>query len=146
MVKYLEIRYSNAGAGYTFTPSITFTLPTSDTFGDYEYNEVVTGQRSGATGYVREWDADDRILKLATVNGTFQRGESVVGAGASYKVSTVDTNEFLDEFADNIDIESEQTKLLTLVRLIHLENSNVWDLFLSRNTKKDSNCFRYIIQ
>ena len=30
-----EIRYSNAGAGYTFTPEITFTLPTSDTFGDY---------------------------------------------------------------------------------------------------------------
>ena len=102
-----EIRYSNAGAGYTFTPSITFTLPTSDTFGEYEYNEIVTGQRSGATGYVREWDADDRILKLGTVNGVFQRGEAVVGAGASYKVSTVDTNEFLDEFADNIDIESE---------------------------------------
>ena len=56
----------------------------------------------------------------------------------SYKVSTVDSNEFLDAFADNIDIESEQTKLLTLVRLIHLENSNVWDLFLSRNFKKDS--------
>ena len=107
-----QIRYSNAGAGYTFTPEVTFTLPTSDTFGDYEYNEVVTGQRSGATGYVREWDADDRILKLATVNGTFQRGESVVGAGASYKVSTVDTNEFLDEFADNIDIESEADKII----------------------------------
>ena len=107
-----QIRYSNAGAGYTFTPQITFTLPTSDTYGDYEYNEVVTGQRSGATGYVREWDADDRTLKLATVNGTFQNGESVVGAGASYKVSTVDTNEFLDEFADNIDIESEADKII----------------------------------
>ena len=107
-----EIRYSNAGAGYTFTPEITFTLPTSDTFGDYEYNEVVTGQRSGATGYVREWDADDRILKLATVNGTFQRGESVVGVGASYKVSTVDNNDFLDEFADNIDIESEADEII----------------------------------
>ena len=107
-----EIRYSNAGAGYTFTPEITFTLPTSDTFGDYEYNEVVTGQRSCATGYVREWDADDRILKLATVNGTFQRGESVVGVGASYKVSTVDNNDFLDEFADNIDIESEADEII----------------------------------
>ena len=71
--------------------------------------EIVT---DGATGYVREWDADDRTLKLATVNGTFQNGESVVGAGASYKVSTVDTNEFLDEFADNIDIESEADKII----------------------------------
>lgn len=107
-----QILYSNAGAGYTFNPSVTFTLPTSTTYGDYEYNEVVTGQRSGATGYVREWDADDRILKLGTVNGTFQNGESVVGAAGSYKVSTVNTNEFLDEFADNIDIESEADKIL----------------------------------
>lgn len=107
-----SILYSNAGAGYTFTPNITFTLPTSNTYGSYEYNEVVTGQRSGATGYVREWDADDRILKLATVNGTFQRGESVVGAAGSYKVSTVDTNEFLDAFADNIDIESEADEII----------------------------------
>ena len=107
-----QILYSNAGAGYTFTPSITFTSPTSDTYGYYEYNEVVTGQRSGATGYVREWDADDRILKLATVNGTFQRGESVVGAAGSYKVSTVDSNEFLDAFADNIDIESEADEII----------------------------------
>jgi len=107
-----QILYSNAGAGYTFTPEITFTLPTSDTYGFYEYNEVVTGQRSGATGYVRVWDADDRILKLGTVSGTFQRGESVVGAAGSYKVSTVDTNEFLDEFADNIDIESEADEIV----------------------------------
>ena len=49
---------------------------------------------------------------MGTVSGTFQRGESVVGAAGSYKVSTVDTNEFLDEFADNIDIESEADEIV----------------------------------
>ena len=107
-----EIRYANAGAGYSFSPTVNFTSPTSDTFGDYTYNEIVTGQRSGTTGYVRKWDSDDRILHLATVSGTFQRGEAIVGAGASYKLSTVESNEFLDEFADNEDIESEADAII----------------------------------
>ena len=37
------------------------------------------------------------VSSNATVNGTFQRGESVVGVGGSYKVSTVDSNDFLDD-------------------------------------------------
>lgn len=103
----VAVRYSNAGAGYTFTPNIEFTNPTSDTFGDYEYNEVVTGTRTGTTGYVKDWDYTNRVLKLAVVDGTFARGESIVGAAASYKVSTIQSNQFLDEYASNDDIESE---------------------------------------
>jgi len=108
----VEIRYSNAGAGYTFTPGITLTNPTSPTFGDYEYNEVVTGSRTGTTGYVKEWDYTNRVLKLAVVDGTFAKGEAIVGAAASYKVSTVQTNQFLDEYASNDDIESEADSFL----------------------------------
>ena len=107
-----QIRYSNAGAGYTFTPNITFTNPTSPTFGDYVYNEVVTGTRTGTTGYVKDWDSKNRVLKLSVVDGTFAKGESIVGAAASYKVSTVQTNQFLDEFASNDDIESEADAIL----------------------------------
>jgi len=102
----VAVRYSNAGAGYTFTPTIEFTNPTSTTFGDYKYNEVVTGSRTSTTGYVKSWDATNRVLKLSVVDGNFARGESIVGAAASYKVSTVQTNEFLDAYAENIEIEN----------------------------------------
>jgi len=108
----VAVRYTNAGTGYTEAPTITFTDPNSTTFGDYTYNEVVTGTRTGTTGYVKDWDFANRILKLSTVDGTFALGESIVGAAASYKVFSVNTNEFLDEFASNIDIETEADKIL----------------------------------
>jgi hypothetical protein len=107
-----QIRYLNAGAGYTSAPSITFTSPVSDTFGDYTYNQLVSGTNSGTTGYVKSWDHINRVLKLSTVNGTFQLGESIVGTGVSYKISTIETNQFLDEYASNDDIESEADSIL----------------------------------
>lgn len=106
------VRYVNAGSGYTEAPTISFTDPGSTTFGDYTYNEVVTGTRTGTTGYVRDWNASTRVLKLAIVDGTFARGESIVGAAASYKVSTVNSNEFLDDYASNDDIENEADQIL----------------------------------
>lgn len=108
----VAVRYINAGAGYTFTPSITFTDPTSTTFGDYKYNEVVTGSRTGTTGYVKSWDYANRVLKVSIVDGTFARGEAIVGAAASYKVSTVQTNDFADSYAQNIELEIESDKIL----------------------------------
>lgn len=101
----VSIRYTNAGAGYTFVPTISFTDPTSVTFGDYDYNEVVTGSKSGTTAYVKSWDALNRILKVSVVDGGFALGESLVGVAASYKISSVQNNEFLDAFAQNIEIE-----------------------------------------
>jgi hypothetical protein len=108
----VSVRYSNAGAGYTFTPTITFTDPTATTFGDYDYNEVVTGTRTGTTAYVRSWDAANRVLKVAIVDGNFAKGESIVGAAASYKVSTIQSNEFLDAYAENIEIELAADEIL----------------------------------
>jgi len=108
----VAVRYSNAGAGYTFTPSISFTDPTATTFGDYDYNEVVTGSRTGTTGYVKSWDYENRILKVAIVDGTFAKGETIVGIGASYKISTIQTNEFLDAYAENIEIELAADEIL----------------------------------
>ena len=108
----VAVRYSNAGAGYTFTPTVSFTDPSATTFGDYDYNEVVTGSRTGTTGYVKSWDAANRVLKLSVVDGNFARGESIVGVAASYKVSTVQTNEFLDLYAENIQIENAADSIL----------------------------------
>ena len=108
----VQIRYSNAGAGYTSQPAVTFTDPTSDTFGDYSYNQLVSGTRSGTTGYVKDWDYLNRVLKLSSVSGSFQLGESIVGTGVSYKVSSISNNEFLDEFASNLEIESEADQII----------------------------------
>jgi hypothetical protein len=99
------VRYTNAGAGYTFAPTVTFTDPTSITFGDYDYNEVVTGTKTGTTAYVKSWDYVNRILKVAIVDGNFALGEAIVGAAASYRIASVKTNEFLDAYASNIEIE-----------------------------------------
>ena len=108
----VSVRYSNAGAGYTFTPSIEFTDPTATTYGDYTYNEVVTGTKTGTTAYVKNWDHINRILKVAIVDGNFAKGESIVGAAGSYKISSVQTNEFLDAYAENVEIELEADSIL----------------------------------
>ena len=43
-----EIRYSNAGAGYTFTSAVvSISSVTSNSFGEYETNETVRGLDSG---------------------------------------------------------------------------------------------------
>ena len=103
----VAVRYTNAGAGYTFTPTVSFSDPTAISFGDYQYNEVVTGTKTGTTAYVKSWDAENRILKVSIVDGTFALGESIVGAASSYRVLSVQTNEFLDAYAQNIEIEEE---------------------------------------
>lgn len=103
----VAIRYANAGAGYTVVPTVTFSSPTSASFGDYNYNEVVTGTKTGTTAYVKSWDATNRVLKLSVVDGVFALGESIVGAAASYRVLSIKNNEFLDAYAQNVEIEEE---------------------------------------
>jgi hypothetical protein len=106
------VRYSNAGSNYTSLPNISFTDPTAVTFGDYTYNEVVTGTKSGTTAYVKSWDANSRVLKVSVVDGGFALGESLVGIAASYKISSIQSNEFLDAFAENIEIQEEANSIL----------------------------------
>ena len=106
------IAYTNAGSGYTMSPTVSFSDPTAVSFGDYDYNELVTGTKTGTTGYVKSWDYQNRILKLAVVDGYFALGESIVGAAASYRVLSVESNEFLDDYASNIEIQEESDKIL----------------------------------
>jgi hypothetical protein len=108
------VRYSNTGSGYLseFIPNITFSDPSSVSFGDYTYNEVVTGTKSGTKAYVKSWDQKNRILKVSIVDGYFSLGESVVGLGASYRILSVKSNEFLDSYAENEHIELEADEIL----------------------------------
>jgi hypothetical protein len=106
------IVYTNAGSGYTMSPTLSFSDPTALSFGDYDYNELVTGTKTGTTAYVKSWDYQNRILKLAVVDGYFALGESIVGIGASYRVLSVESNEFLDDYASNIEIQKESDNIL----------------------------------
>jgi hypothetical protein len=108
----VAVRYNNAGAEYTFVPEITFSDPTAVSFGDYSYNEVVTGDKTGTRAYVKSWDAKNRVLKVSVVDGVFALGESIIGVGASYRVSSVKNNEFLDAYAQNVEIQQESDLII----------------------------------
>jgi hypothetical protein len=113
-----SIGYINAGAGYTAAPSITFTLPSGSSYGNYKFNEIVKGVSTGTTAYVSKWDSDTRKLEVKVTSGTFALGEIVVGLGttsgysASYKVLSIDRDDLYDPYAENIPIEDESDNIL----------------------------------
>ena len=106
------IRYTNAGAGYTVTPTITLTSPIGISTGNFEFNEIIRGVSTGTTGYVKDWDADTRILKVSIVGGNFANGELIVGAAATHKVYSINTFDEYDPYAENIEIEDEADGIL----------------------------------
>ena len=112
-------RYTNAGAGYTQAPVVTISSPVGVSTGNYIFNETVRGVSTGTTAYVNDWDYDTRILQVKTLNGSFIRGESVVGMGttsggsnANYKILSINTQDEYDDYADNIPIENEADEIL----------------------------------
>jgi len=108
-----QVRYRSAGAGYTSVPTVTFDPPQDPSFGNFTFNEKVTGLLSNTEAYVKSWDYPNRILTLSSSNGRFVIGETIVGAGASYTVSKI---ELVDSskggFGDNDDIEAEADELV----------------------------------
>tara|TARA_B100000287_G_scaffold103431_1_gene95632 strand:- start:2200 stop:4476 length:2277 start_codon:yes stop_codon:yes gene_type:complete len=107
----VQVRLANAGAAYTFTPTVTFDPVEDPSFGDYSVNEVIQGLESGTKGYVRSWNLPNRRLELYSVDGKFRQGESVVGIGASYTISNISYNEE-SGFPDNETIELEADGIL----------------------------------
>jgi hypothetical protein len=114
-----SIRYTNAGAGYTDPPAVTISSPVGVSTGNYIFNEIVRGVSTGTTAYVNDWDYDTRILQVKTLNGSFIRGESVVGMGttsggsnANYRILSINTQDEYDDYADNIPIENEADEIL----------------------------------
>jgi hypothetical protein len=114
------IRFTNAGAGYTQAPTITIEPPiVGFGTGDYKFNEVVTGSKTGTTARVKDWDATTKTLKLSIIDGNFALGENIVGMGitangssANYKVFSVDTYDQYDDYAENIPIQNEANEIL----------------------------------
>ena len=109
-----QIRYRSAGAGYTFNyPTVDIDPVEDPSFGDYERGTVVEGLESGTKGYVSSWNAPNRQLGITRADGSFVIGESVVGVGVSYTISSIDFDSGDDNgFASNKDIETEADKIL----------------------------------
>ena len=109
-----SIRLTNAGAGYTVAPTITVATPASSGVGTYIHGEVVTGSISGTTALVKSWDFPTGELNVYKINGSFVNGDIITGAGSSaaYKLRTYSSDDSVDKYADNDNIESEADAIL----------------------------------
>ena len=110
----IAINITNSGLGYTQTPSITISSPSLIGFGTYQYNEIITGSRSGVTARVKSWNSITKTLEVSNVAGSFVRGETLVGSAssASYAISSINQNTLSDKYSNNEDIEIEADKIV----------------------------------
>jgi hypothetical protein len=109
-----QIRIADAGVGYTSNPIVTIESPYSSGIGTYAYNEVVTGSISGATARVNSWNVITRKLEVFIVSGTFKPGELIVGSksGSSYKLNSLNSDNIVDPYAQNEEIQSESNLII----------------------------------
>lgn len=109
---------TNAGSGYTESPTISFAAPNTLGTGNYRYNEVVTGSVSGTTARVKKWDGVANTLEISIISGEFTQGEPIIGSesGASYGFFSVQTQDEVDTYAENIIIQTESDDILDFTR------------------------------
>jgi len=109
-----EIRYSNAGAGYTsLAAAVSISSVTSNSYGEFDIDEVVTQVSTGTSAYVANWDTANNVLKVVAASGSFVIGETIVGAAASYRILSVGDDLSTDiPFAANDEIETEADEIL----------------------------------
>ena len=108
-----EIRYSNAGAGYTNTTAyVAISSVTSNFFGEFDVDEIVKGVSTGTSAYVANWDTANNILKVVASSGSFGVGEIIVGAAASYRILSTDESFNDIPFAANDEIETEADQII----------------------------------
>jgi len=109
-----SIEVTDSGNKYILTPTITVDSPGSGGTGDFVFNEVITGSATSTTARVRTWNSTTGVLEVASVDGTFSVGETVVGStsGASRPLRVLDTTPDNDPFADNFNIESAADSII----------------------------------
>ena len=109
-----EIRYSNAGAGYTsLAAAVSISSVTSNSYGEFDIDEVVTQVSTGTSAYDANWDTANNVLKVVAASGSFVIGETIVGAAASYRILSVGDDLSTDiPFAANDEIETEADEIL----------------------------------
>lgn len=113
------IRINNPGVGYTVSPEVIIDGPPilSGT-GNYFFNEIVTGSRSGTKARVKSWDLDTKILKVAIVSNASSRGffpgEIITGSisNAQYSTQVYDNWNTYDTYGENLQIEEEASLII----------------------------------
>ena len=119
-IDLMSLRIVDPGSGMTGVVTVVISNPPFiSTTGNYNYNEIVTGNRSATQGRVKDWDFDTKILKVSNVGiGTtakgFVPGEILTGAASStvYSVQSFTTDDIYDEYASNEEIEAEADLIL----------------------------------
>ena len=113
-----NIYITNSGFGYTSIPAVIISNPPLVGFGTYKIGELVTGQKSGATGIVKKWtnqsQNSEKILSISITNGQFLPGEIVVGSESSsqYSVKSYNDNNEIDKYNQNKDFQLEGIEIL----------------------------------
>ena len=121
------VRILNSGIGYTSGPiSLEFSGPTSG-IGTFYYNETVTGQSSGVTAIVKDFESGVQVstagtttvigetkLRVSLNTGEFFKGETIVGSisTATYTIKTHDLDSHDQPSDSNEEIELEADSLL----------------------------------
>ena len=109
---------TNAGIGYSAEPTVTFEAPTGSGVGvgtgSYVFNETITGQTSGTTARVKEWDSVNNTLEISIVDGKFTDGETILGSnsGALYAVLKTNTDNLVSGFDDNDNIQTQADSII----------------------------------
>ena len=76
--------------------------------GSFVFNETITGQTSGATARVKEWDAVNNTLEISGISSNFSAGEEIIGtnSGARYAIRLTNKDDLVSGFAENDAIQS----------------------------------------
>jgi len=117
-----SINISNPGSGYTTSspPNVIIGNPSIITgFGNYIFNEVITGLISGTKGRVKSWDASSKKLKVSFVgidtnNVGFLNGETIVGSSSSatYSVNSYVDYDMYDKYSQNLEIQNQASSII----------------------------------
>lgn len=90
----LSFAIRDAGRGYYYPPGATYAdhpviyvpeppVSVNSGIGTFQFNEVITGQTTGTTARVRDWNINSKQLLVAQLTGKFIAGETVVGTASS---------------------------------------------------------------
>lgn len=109
-----SIYITNAGLGYTAAPTITIGNPALSSFGDFVFNEIITGSQSGVTARVKSWNSSTNVLQVSNADGEFIPGENIVGSASSssHYLRSIEMFPVNDGYAANEEIEEEANDII----------------------------------
>jgi hypothetical protein len=109
------VRMTNCGSGYTTAPTVIISAGSTISTGNFIFNEQVTGSISNATGLVRNWNPDTKVLKVYGQGKDFIVGDLVTGSNSSatYFIQKYETYESDFGYDQNEDIQEESDEILS---------------------------------